>query len=203
MDKAAITDPAGGKEYADAVFDGLALKGAEVSSKQFYACVLKNCDFTGAALRFCKFSDCRFESCNLSLVKVSGSVFGGSSFLGCKLLGVNWTDASWPRLSVATPPQFRNCVISDSNFLGLQLAGTVIKDCLAKDADFREADLARADLTGTDFTASLFNKTNLSGADLTRARNYAIRVADNKVKGAKFSLPEALALLYSLDIKIV
>jgi len=94
-------------------------------------------------------------------------------------------------------------VISDSNFLGLPLGGTAIKGCLARDADFREADLSRSDLTGTDFTASLFGKTNLTGADLTQARNYAIRISDNKVKDAKFSMPEAMSLLYCLDIKIV
>jgi uncharacterized protein YjbI with pentapeptide repeats len=203
MNKTDISGKDGEKEYADRVFDGLLLKKAEILSKQFYSCVFKNCDFTGAVFRFCKFPDCRFESCNLSLVRVSGSLFGGAAFKDSKLIGVNWTEAAWPRVTVAAAPQFLNCVISDSNFLGLPLAGAVIKNCLARDADFRETDLARADLAGTDFAASLFGKTNLNGADLTRARNYAIRVGDNRVKGAKFSMPEALALLYCLDIKIV
>ena len=203
MENTDIAAVNGEAEHADRTFDGLSLKGAVILSKQFYNCVFRNCDLTGANLRFCKFADCRFESCNLSLVKVDGSVFGGVVFKASKLLGVNWTGASWPRLTVTAPPQFLDCVISDSSFLGLSLRGAVIRKCLARDADFREADLSGADLTGTDFTACLFGKTNLTGADLTHARNYAIRISDNKVKDAKFSMPEAMSLLYCLDIKIV
>jgi len=99
--------------------------------------------------------------------------------------------------------QFINCAISDYNFHGLPLGGIKITGCFAKDADFREADLSRAKLSGTDFTASLFGKTNLTGADLSHARNYAIRLSDNQVKNAKLSMPEAMSLLYCLDIKSV
>jgi uncharacterized protein YjbI with pentapeptide repeats len=112
------------------------------------------------------------------------------------------TAASWPRVKLSGLLQFVNFVISHSNFLGLSLRGARFTKCFAKGADFREADLAGADLTHTDFADGLFGKTNLTGADLTRARNYSIRVSDNQVKEAKFSMPEAMALLYCLDIKI-
>ncbi len=191
------------KEYCDRVFDGLALKDKAVTSKTFSACVFRNCDLTGAAFRFCKFSGCRFESCNLSLVKVRGSLFSGTSFRDSKLVGINWTEASWPKIALGLPPQFDNCLLNDSTFFGLPLAGARITRCLAKDADFRETDLSKADLTHTDFSGALFGKTNLKAADLDQARNYAIRISDNQVKDARFSMPEAMALLYCLDVKIV
>ncbi len=65
------------------------------------------------------------------------------------------------------------------------------------------ASLPGSDFSGTDLAGSLFNATDLSGADLSAARNYAISPAANRLKGAKFSLPEAMALLYCLDIKVV
>ena len=191
------------KEYEGVVFEGLSLKGRAIHSKQFYNCVFKGCDLTGAAFTSCRFSDCAFESCNLSLVKVSGTAFSGVNFKDSKLVGVNWTAAYWPRIKLACPLRFVNCVINDSNFLGLSLREAGITKCLAKGVDFREADLSGADLTHTDFTDCLFGKTNLTGADLTQARHYAIRVSDNHVNNAKFSMPEAMALLYCLDIKIV
>ena len=94
-------------------------------------------------------------------------------------------------------------MLSDCSFLGLRLAGAAIKDCLAKEADFREAVLSKADLSGTDLAGALFGGTDLTGANLAGARNYAINLKENKVKDAKFSLPEAMALLYCLDIKII
>ena len=199
------TGPGGAdeKEHSERVFDKLQLKGSKTESKTFYACVFRNCDFTGASFRFCKFRDCAFESCNLSLAKVSASVFDGISFKNSKLAGVNWTEAEWPRITLSGPPKFFNCVLSDCSFLGLRLAGAVIRDSLAKEADFREAVLSKADLTGTDFAGALFGGTDLCGANLAGARNYAINPKENKVKDARFSLPEAMALLYCLDVKII
>lgn len=191
------------KEYTDAVFEGLDLKGKAVTARSFYGCLFRNCDLTGAVLKCCRFNDCRFESCNLSLAVVQGSAFSNTSFKDSKLAGVNWTAAAWPALKIPAALEFISCVLNDCNFLGLSLKGCKLTKCLARDADFREADLAGADLTHTDFVGSLFGKTDLRGANLDQARNYAIRISDNKVKDAKFSMPEAMALLYCLDVKIV
>ena len=45
--------------------------------------------------------------------------------------------------------------------------------------------------------------TVLEGADFSHARNYKIDVTKNRIKGAKFKLPDAIALLRSLDIVLV
>ena len=190
------------KECTDVVFEGLDLKGKAVTARTFYGCLFRNCDFTGVTFKCCRFNDCRFESCNLSLAVVQGSSFSNTSFKDSKLAGVNWTEAAWPTLKLPAALEFTSCVLSDCNFLGLSLNGCKLTRCLAREADFRETDLSGADLTHTDFTGSLFGKTDLRGANLDQARNYAISVADNKVKDARFSMPEAMALLYCLDIKI-
>jgi fluoroquinolone resistance protein len=66
--------------------------------------------------------------------------------------------------------------------------------------DFAEADLTLANCTFTDFTNSRFQHTNLTQADFTGATNYTIAPNLNTLKKTKFSLPEAMALLYGLDI---
>jgi hypothetical protein len=40
----------------------------------------------------------------------------------------------------------------------------------------------------------------LSDADLSQARNYMVDPSKNILKKAKFSLPEAMSLLYCMDI---
>ena len=44
--------------------------------------------------------------------------------------------------------------------------------------------------------------TNLSSADFSGAQNYQIDANENTIKKAIFSLPEALSLLSTFDIKI-
>jgi uncharacterized protein YjbI with pentapeptide repeats len=60
--------------------------------------------------------------------------------------------------------------------------------------------LKEANLRGTDFEKSIFRQTNLEKADLVKAKNYMIPPDVNTLKKTKFSLPEAMALLYSMDI---
>lgn len=191
------------EEFSDREFKGLNLKGKTVTSREFHSCVFKGCDLTGAALVRSRFTSCRFESCNLSLVKLPGASFSSAVFRSSKLAGVNWTEAAWPRIKLPGQLSFEDCVLTDAVFLGLHLRGTSFLNCLAKGADFREADLAGAVLRGTDFSGALFGGTDLSGADLSLARNYAIRPDDNKLKNAVFSMPEAMALLYCMEIKIL
>lgn len=190
------------EEALDKTWAGLKFAGA-AASRQFYGCLFKNCDFTGAEFRGCRFTDCRFESCNLSLLRLPRTALSNVSFKNSKLTGVNWTEAAWPRVKLPGLLKFDNCVLADSVFLGLHLRETAIVNCRAVGADFREADLSKADLAGTDLAGALFGSTNLAGANLAGARNYAIRPADNVMKGARFSMPEAMALLHCLDIQIV
>ena len=73
---------------------------------------------------------------------------------------------------------------------------------MADEVDFSECNLAQADFSNTDLAAAIFQNTDLSQASFVNARNYIIDVRSNKVKKAKFSMPEALGLLYGLDVVI-
>jgi uncharacterized protein YjbI with pentapeptide repeats len=75
-----------------------------------------------------------------------------------------------------------------------------IRNCVAIEVDFRDADLSKADFTGSDLSNSIFISTNLREADLSQARNYSIDPGKNTLSQTKFSLPEAMSLLYSMDI---
>lgn len=49
---------------------------------------------------------------------------------------------------------------------------------------------------------SLFGNTNLIKADFTNSTNYTINLLENKIQGAKFSLPDAISLLHGMNIEI-
>ena len=189
--------------YTDRVFEGVDQEQAELVSSEFYDCTFIGCRFAESLFRSCRFVNCTFQRCDLSLVQVPGSIFSLTRFEESKMIGIDWTRAEWSAAGLGDPIRFFNCSISHSTFIGLSLRGLRIKDCVAADVDFREADLSQADFAGTDLSASLFSNTNLTQADLSRARNYHIPPGENVLKGARFSLPEAMSLLYSLDIDLV
>jgi fluoroquinolone resistance protein len=190
-------------QYTDLVFKELRLDRVELLSAEFRDCVFFRSSFVEAIFRSCKFVGCTFKECDLSLVKAPGSRFTSSRFQTCKAIGINWSEADWPPSGLADPIGFFDSAISHSTFLGLSLREIKICGCLAVDVDFREADLSQADFGGTDLAQSLFGHTDLSGADLSRARNYDIDPGQNTIKQARFSLPEAMSLLHSMDIVLV
>jgi fluoroquinolone resistance protein len=187
-------------EHNDQVFKNVRLERVELVSSEFHDCTFVRCSLVESVLRDCRFANCSFQACDLSLLQVPNSTFSATRFEDSKVIGVNWTRANWPEARLHRPLGFFKCAISHSTFIGLSLRQIQIQDCVAVDVDFREADLSQADLTSTDLSQSLFSNTNLTEADLSRAHNYRIDPTQNTLKGAKFSLPEAISLLYGLDI---
>jgi uncharacterized protein YjbI with pentapeptide repeats len=84
----------------------------------------------------------------------------------------------------------------------LKIPNTKITNSEAKKVDFIETDLSNSDLSNTDFEKSIFSKTNLFKTNLVGSKNYYIDTRNNNLKKARFSLPEALDLLNSLEIVI-
>ena len=191
------------QEYAGQVFKDLTLPREEILSKEFYDCTFIECSFTETIFSECKFVDCMFKNCDLSLMRVPGCSFTDTRFEDSRMMGVNWTEAAWPERKLLKPISFWRCNISHSTFMGLGLKEITLQNCMAGDVDFREADLTEADCTGTDFANSFFGNTNLTRTDFTQATNYTINASLNVLKQTKFSLPEAMALLHSLDIVLV
>lgn len=190
------TDPQA--DYHDQTFKQLKLPQSTISRKTFYDCTFVGGVFSEATFIDCRFVECAFRDGDWALWRVVGSSFSQVRFVGCKLIGVNWTEANWasPMNSVV----FEGCNLSHSTFFGLTLKKLVMTNCTAHDVDFAEADLTQANFTYTDLATSRFLHTNLTQADFTHARNYAINAQHNTLKKTKFMLPEALALLHSLDI---
>lgn len=186
-------------------FTGINLDGEDVEYVEFEECTFNKCDFSNSMLLGCVFRNCTFEDCDLSLTKVDNSVFKGVSFQNSKLIGINWAMASWGKRDLhqlLKSVDFYDCILNYSNFFGLELENIHIENCTAIEVDFSEGNFKKANMQGTDFKGSIFRNTNLEKANLTKAKNYAISPTLNELKDAKFSMPEALALLYSMDIKI-
>jgi len=190
-----------GQQYDGEIFRKRTLAAETLSGVDWTDCIFEGCAFTEGRFSRCTFTGCQFRTCDLSLAHLLNTTFQGTHFTDCKLVGVDWTktrgraEAKFP-LGVG----FTRCILDYAVFFGLSLAGVTLIDCTAREADFREAILTGANLRGTDFAGSMFLHTNLAKADLTDAHSYAIDPTANTIKGATFSLPDALVLLDGFDI---
>jgi uncharacterized protein YjbI with pentapeptide repeats len=79
---------------------------------------------------------------------------------------------------------------------------SIFVDCQIKNADFYNAELNGSKFKGSDLESTLFENTNLTGTDFREAKNFSIHPLMNKIKDAQFSMPEAIALLRALGIKV-
>lgn len=189
-------------EYSSQEFKKLTLKSARVIQKDFVACTFLKCNFSETLFQECRFHECKFRECDLSLANLKDSTFNSTRFEDSQIIGVDWTQTAWAKnkFIVFKPVDFIDSVLNHSTFSGLKMKQIQIVRCIAHDVSFEEADLTSADCTFTDFNSSRFNHTNLTEADFTGATNYTIAPQLNVLKKTKFSLPEAMALLYGLDI---
>jgi uncharacterized protein YjbI with pentapeptide repeats len=191
-----------GDEARKLHFNSVKNPGWDARQIEFWDCTFEECDLESARLERCSFFECTFKDCNLSLTSLDHCRFRTVTFESTKLLGIDWTmlDRSGPDLG--QPLMVSRCVLDHSTFLGLSLTGLKIKDCQANEVDFREAQLGASDLRGTDLKGALFDGADLSGADLRGCKGYEIDPRRTELTGARFSLPEAIALLEKLEIEL-
>lgn len=164
---------------------------------RFEGCVFRGTCLQERDLGGARFVDCTFDGANVSVARVVGCAFQGTTFRGCKAVGVDWTAAA--RLTAVV---FEECDLTQSAFLGMDLRRLVLRRCRAREVVLAEADLSDADLSGSDLTGARFGRTKLARADLRRATGYVLHPAENDLRGARVTLPEAASLLAALGLVV-
>jgi uncharacterized protein YjbI with pentapeptide repeats len=188
--------------YSDHTFKAHKLDQQSLQSAEFHDCTFRQCSFVSAFLSKCRFINCTFTNCDFSLAQIPGCLFSGVQFEHCKLVGINRTEADWTSVRLGEPLAFKECALNHSTFIGLDMQEVRMTGCTVIGVDFREANLSLADFSDSDLQESLFLHTDLTSANLSKARNYTIAPGENTLKQARFAMPEALSLLYNLDIRL-
>ena len=183
-------------------FQRIKLHAEVIKDAEFNGCTFSSCHFDESTFLNCKFTDCTINQCSLNLCQFTGTTLSGVKFSNCQLMGINWSEISASTSLLVKPLEFQACVLNHGTMMAVNLNGAKLADCTAHHVDFSEALMAHADCTGTDFAGSRFASTDLTGADFRGAHNYQISAQENKLKKTRFSLPEAMSLLYSLDIEL-
>ena len=193
MDLGAL-EPAEHDKYT---FNGIVLPEARIVERRFYECTFTSCDFRGAHFTSCRFLSCTFEDCDLSNAILSDATLREPRFERCKLLGIDWAEVVH-----LDPPWMHECALDHGGFVGLSIPGATITKCTVRDTSFAEADLSGADLRHTDFTGTEFTGADLRKADLRHAKHYVLDPRTVRVEGLRCTLPDAVALLEGLGVKL-
>ena len=166
-------------------------------STEFIDCTFKDLDLSGVSFKNSKFIDCKFMNCNCSGTTFLNSTLRDTYFSESKLVGINWSIAN-----TVTGLEVKDCQLDLSVFQDMDLSHSKFFESSLKEVDFSGSKLVKVQFNECDLSACVFTRSDLSQADLKSAFNYTIDPNYTKLKNAKFSLPEAISLLRSLEIII-
>jgi len=182
----------------DEMISGVNYQKNKFEIRAYESCVFSNCDFSKVNLSTTKFIDCDFNDCNFSEVIINDTFFQDVNFTACKMMGLHFENCNDFGFSVG----FDRCILNYSSFFQMRLVKTKFEDCKLLDVDFSESDLTSGLFSNCDLSNALFDRSVLVKTNFKTAFNYSIDPENNKIKGAKFSLPEVMGLLKKHNIEI-
>ena len=184
------------KYYEEETFESN--EGIQWENSEFLNCAFIGLDLSELSLKNSQVLESRFDKCNLSNINLLGTSFREVSFKDCKLVGL-----SWAQVRTFFDASFENCVLNYSQFQEMSLSGLKFKNCTMRDMDFRECNLEESSFSHCDLLNTSFNRCNFSGSDFRNAKSYRLNPLSEKLKGAKFDLPEALVLFEEMGIEVL
>jgi len=179
-------------------FESVDFSPLDVAEHTFENCTFSSCHFREMDMRGARFHSCGLENCELVLCKTTHVRLNGVSFKSCKVMGINFATCD----KFGFSPAFEDCVLESVAFFGNGMKRGKIVNCRMIDSEIIESDFREADFSDTSFQRVTFQNCMLEKADFRSACGYAIDPATNKLRGARFRLPEAVSFLGFLGIKI-
>jgi len=186
-------------EYYDgARFHSIDFTEDKLADRSFEKCTFISCHFREIPLNRTVFCSCVFIECEIVLTKLNAITLNGVEFQSCKIMGVNFTDCN----DFGFSPEFTKCIVNSSSFYGKSLRKRKFTGCRLIDCDFTNCDIREADYSDTTFEKVIFHNCNLEKADFRTSHGYAIDPFTNKIKKARFTLPEAQSFLSFIGVSI-
>lgn len=186
----------------DQRFENLSYKNELMEDIEYDDCIFEKCQFTEVKMIGCIFNQCEFRDCEFKLVKFDHCRMQNASFYNSLLMGINWDELQGGGAKSFPVETFSKCVLKYNNFIKAYLTKFDFSTCTIMDCYFLECTLMKANFKDVVFKRTSFSECNMSESDFRGAIDYSIDLLTSKIKKAKFSFPEVIALLDSLDISI-
>jgi fluoroquinolone resistance protein len=179
-------------------FTGIHTDAVSLYDSTYTDCTFNSCSFNKADLTNATFTDCTFINCELIMCKIDGTTIDSVHFKSCRLTGMNFTEVSEYGFS----PDFTDSLLDSCVFYDNTLNHDFFINSTLRNTDFTNCRLKNVDFSGSRFQSAAILGCNLEGSDFRSASGYAIDPAANKLKGARFSLPEAASFLKYIGVSV-
>ena len=193
------------KETVGKVFEKLSLEGEALSGLYLEDCLFQGCSFTEVTLENCGFSGCQFRGCRVSAPKLQNVAMLSCDFQNCSLSGVDWSALLEERkrdMGFLPFDRLEGCSLRHCLFFGLDLKKACFSGMDLSYSAFEGCDLKEADFSRCRRQGASFSQNDMSQADFRGATDYLFSLEGNRVKGARFTMPEAANLLLALGVAV-
>ena len=187
--------------YEGQTFEGLRLEDEYLDHLRFVDCHFINCTFEGGVLTDCAFAACTWTGCKVINVTSRRTQIRSLSFEQCDLVGL--TAADWLPASRFMAPleHLTNCRLKYVTFQQMALAGFDFGGNEVVDGLFSGCDLSGAGFHSCSLLRTEFADCNLTKADFRGATGWQVDLPSCRMRGARFSFPEAVRLLASAGVQ--
>lgn len=183
-------------------FENISLEYELIEDCEFTECTFTGCSLTECTLSNCAFNECTFVNCSFSEIKSSGTEVCFGVFEGCTMNGVNWRTLM-PEVPLACPiEKLTDCKLRYNTFYKLALNKFDFTGNEITRSEFTECSLAGSCFKGCELEGTEFFRCDLTKADMRDAKGYRIDILTSRLKNARFSYPDVMALLDGIGIKI-
>jgi len=190
------------KVYENERFSNLTSTGESYEDLIFSECEFEDVTLMSPSFTRCVFRDCRFIRCRIESPRARETFLTRAEFDGCFLSGVQWCEFVPGNRFSEMLCAVRDSTVRYSNFSQMSFPKFDFSSVGLIECMFAECDLKTACFRGTELSRTEFFRCDMQEADFRDAFGYQIDVLTCKVRGARFSFPEAIGLLGSLGVKI-
>lgn len=190
------------KEYSGMTLEELRYWAEEVEDTSFDECVFRHCMFDAATFVRCRFISCTFMECSFVTPASRYTDMRFCAFEDCRMIGMSFMSFVNDEFIRDPVSSLNGCRLKYCDFHGMGLAGRNLSGNAYSQCSFSECDLKGAIFRGADLEGTTFSSCDLRNADFRDASGYAVDPITNKLKGSRFSFPEAMSILSGLGIII-
>lgn len=183
--------------HEDKTFTKQNWESLSIAEQKFIDCTFVNCNLSKTTFIDSEFNGCTFHNCDMSLMVLRKCSAKKIKLTSSKAIGINWSDTEGTFSIEAIDSN-----VSYSSFAGKIIKKAIFKGCKAHEVDFTQCNLTEADFTNADLNDTRFVNCDLAKADFSNASNYRLDLKINKVKGAIFTMPDAMSLLDSFGVVV-
>lgn len=165
-------------------------------------CTFRNCRIEELTLLNCALYECSFENCVIRNISCKNSAVRNAVFDDCLLMAVNPAEVMVKGSRAFPADELRRCTLRYINFIDYDLIRMDLSVCTFDDCLFAGCGLRESNFSNAKFRRTAFSGCDLQKADFRGAQDYDVDITSCKMKGAKFSYPDAICLLSVLGIEI-